>query len=118
MQIRLISIKDHIYIFPSDLQIGYNLLWRSPEYDVLPICQENAVSLLAYSPLQQGLLSGRFSKHEDVPAGRKRGKLFSPDRYIFIRSTIIDFAVSHTHCTFLCPTSIHFHARLRWRNSR
>ena len=64
---------------PITNQIGYNLLWRSPEYDVLPICQENAVSVLAYSPLQQGLLSGRFSKHEDLPAGRKRGKLFSPD---------------------------------------
>lgn len=60
--------------------MGYNLLWRSAEFEVLPICKENGVGILAYSPLQQGLLSGRFAKPEDVPVGRKRGKLFSKER--------------------------------------
>lgn len=57
-------------------QMGYNLLWRSVEYDVQPICVENNVSILAYSPLQQGLLTGKYLKAEDVPEGRRRGKLF------------------------------------------
>ena len=59
------------------LQMGYNLLWRSVEYDVQPICAKNNISILAYSPLQQGLLTGKFEKLEDVPEGRRRGKLFS-----------------------------------------
>ncbi|XP_063421088.1 1-deoxyxylulose-5-phosphate synthase YajO-like [Mytilus trossulus] len=64
---------------PVTNQMGYNLLWRSAEFEVLPICKENGVGILAYSPLQQGLLSGRFAKPEDVPVGRKRGKLFSKE---------------------------------------
>ncbi|XP_055959161.1 uncharacterized oxidoreductase YccK [Patella vulgata] len=57
--------------------MGYNLLWRSVEYDVQPICKERGISILAYSPLQQGLLSGRFNSIDDIPVGRRRGKLFA-----------------------------------------
>ncbi|KAL5006745.1 hypothetical protein ScPMuIL_015551 [Solemya velum] len=60
-------------------QMGYNLLWRSLEHEVLPICREKKVGILAYSPLQQGLLSGRFNTPEELPEGRRRGKLFSGD---------------------------------------
>ena len=57
-------------------QVGYNLLWRSIEHEVLPVCKENNVSVLAYSPLQQGLLTGKFQTLDDIPEGRRRGKLF------------------------------------------
>ena len=33
---------------------------RSSEYEVLPLCIEKGISVLAYSPLQQGLLSGKY----------------------------------------------------------
>ena len=33
---------------------------RSSEYDILPLCIEKGISVLAYSPLQQGLLSGKY----------------------------------------------------------
>ncbi|GFO19054.1 voltage-gated potassium channel subunit beta-1 [Plakobranchus ocellatus] len=60
-------------------QIGYNLLWRSPELAMIPDCRKYGINLLAYSPLQQGLLTGKFSKLSDVPEGRRRGKLFNKD---------------------------------------
>jgi len=60
-------------------QIGYNLLWRSPEHFMIPDCIKYGISLLAYSPLQQGLLTGKYSSLADVPEGRRRGKLFSKD---------------------------------------
>ncbi|KAJ8313759.1 hypothetical protein KUTeg_008320 [Tegillarca granosa] len=47
------------------------------EYEVLPACKAMGLGIFAYSPLQQGLLSGRFKSADDVPLGRKRGKLFS-----------------------------------------
>ncbi|PVD30758.1 hypothetical protein C0Q70_10033 [Pomacea canaliculata] len=62
---------------PVSNQMAYNLLWRSVEHEVLPLCSEKNMSILAYSPLQQGLLSGKFLKREDFPEGRRRGKLFS-----------------------------------------
>ena len=63
-------------------QMGYNLLWRSVEYDVQPICAKNNISILAYSPLQQGLLTGKYSSLDDVPEGRRRGKLFCNQGYV------------------------------------
>ncbi|ESP04305.1 hypothetical protein LOTGIDRAFT_237410 [Lottia gigantea] len=62
---------------PVSNQMGYNLLWRSVEFDVQPICKDKGIGILAYSPLQQGLLSGRYEKLEDLPEGRRRGKLFA-----------------------------------------
>lgn len=56
--------------------MGYNLLWRSAEHEVIPLCKENNISILAYSPLQQGLLTGKFTKLDDVPMGRRLTKLF------------------------------------------
>ncbi|XP_011453472.3 1-deoxyxylulose-5-phosphate synthase YajO [Magallana gigas] len=64
---------------PVSNQIGYNLLWRSVEHEVIPSSQKYGASILAYSPLQQGLLTGKFLKVDDVPMGRRRGKLFSPE---------------------------------------
>lgn len=61
-------------------QMAYSLLWRGVEFDVLPVCVENEVSLLCYSPLCQGLLTGKFSCADDVPEGRARSRLFSKDR--------------------------------------
>jgi len=60
-------------------QIGYNLLWRSPEHAMIPDCIKYGISMLAYSPLQQGLLTGKYSSLSDVPEGRRRGKLFSKE---------------------------------------
>ncbi|XP_076094143.1 1-deoxyxylulose-5-phosphate synthase YajO-like isoform X1 [Mytilus galloprovincialis] len=61
---------------PVSNQMGYNLLWRSAEHEVIPLCKENNISILAYSPLQQGLLTGKFTKLDDVPMGRRLTKLF------------------------------------------
>ncbi|XP_070565685.1 uncharacterized oxidoreductase YccK-like [Ptychodera flava] len=60
-------------------QVPYNLLWRAIEYEIIPECLKRNIGILAYSPLQQGLLSGRFSKPEDVPEGRRRTRHFSKD---------------------------------------
>lgn len=40
-------------------QLGYNLLWRFPEKEILPWCREQGVKTIAYSPIAQGLLSDR-----------------------------------------------------------
>lgn len=61
-------------------QLPYNLLFRAIEFDILPRCVENNISILCYSPLMQGLLTGKFSTPDDVPEGRARTRLFAPDR--------------------------------------
>lgn len=58
-------------------QIPYSLLWRGAEFELLPLCRKMGIPVLAYSPLQQGLLTGKFRQAGDVPEGRARTKHFS-----------------------------------------
>jgi aryl-alcohol dehydrogenase-like predicted oxidoreductase len=61
-------------------QLPYSLLWRGIEYEIQKKCVEEGVGIMAYSPLAQGLLTGKFSSPEDVPEGRARIRLFSGER--------------------------------------
>ncbi len=61
-------------------QLPYSLLFRAIEYEVMDICLANDISILCYSPLAQGLLTGKFATADDVPEGRARTRLFSSDR--------------------------------------
>ena len=61
-------------------QLPYNLLWRPIELEILPKCLEHNVGLICYSPLAQGLLTGRYSSPDDVPEGLSRSRLFSGNR--------------------------------------
>src|SRR5439155_10954472 len=50
-------------------QVHYSLLHRAPEVDgVLDACRDLEVSLLAYSPLEQGLLTGKYGR-DALPLG-------------------------------------------------
>jgi len=52
------------------LQPPFNVVWRIIDRDVLPFCREHNVAVTPYSPLAQGLLTGRFTREgEAVPAG-------------------------------------------------
>ncbi|MCH7483351.1 MAG: aldo/keto reductase [Chloroflexi bacterium] len=55
---------------PSN-QVRYNLLQRDPERGVLPFAREEGRTIIAYSPLAQGLLSGRYDAGH-VPGGVRR----------------------------------------------
>lgn len=57
-------------------QLCYSLLYRGIELEVLPKCLEKDMSILAYSPLAQGLLAGKFASADDVPESRARTRLF------------------------------------------
>lgn len=61
-------------------QLPYNLLWRPIELEILPKARELGLGVLAYSPLQQGLLTGKFHSAADIPEGRRRTRLFNSER--------------------------------------
>lgn len=59
-------------------QPPYNIFWRQFEGDLLPFCQENDIAVLPYSPLAQGLLTGKFRRARDIPHDvRANNKLFA-----------------------------------------
>lgn len=57
-------------------QLAYNLLFRAVEFAIAPACQRDNIGILAYSPLQQGLLTGKFASADQVPDGRARSRHF------------------------------------------
>lgn len=57
------------------VQMRYSLLDRRIELELLPFCMAASISVLVYSPLEQGLLTGRFSMDYQIPEGRFRGQL-------------------------------------------
>ena len=61
-------------------QLCYSLLWRAIEHEIQPLCTAGEIGILCYSPLCQGLLTGKFATVDDVPEGRARSRLFSKDR--------------------------------------
>ncbi|MBD2054777.1 aldo/keto reductase [Oculatella sp. FACHB-28] len=67
----------------DSLQPPYNLFWRGIEQDAMPYCVENNISILAYSPLAQGLLTGKFGADHQFEEGdiRNKNKLFQGEHY-------------------------------------
>jgi aryl-alcohol dehydrogenase-like predicted oxidoreductase len=47
---------------PVSLQAEYSLLERSAEWELLPVCEEEGLALLAWSPLAGGWLSGKYQR--------------------------------------------------------
>lgn len=61
----------------SSNQVQFSLLYRKPmENGVLEACLENGVTLVAYSPLCQGLLTGKYAPGGPKPGG-PRGPIYS-----------------------------------------
>lgn len=54
------------------LQTEYSLWTRDPERDVLPVCRELGVGLVAYSPLGRGFLAGAIRSQEDLSLDDRR----------------------------------------------
>ncbi|KJH69411.1 aldo/keto reductase [Aliterella atlantica] len=67
----------------DSLQPPYSLFWRQVENDAMPYCIENEISIIAYSPLAQGLLTGKFTGgHKFSPDdNRAKNKLFQGENY-------------------------------------
>lgn len=49
----------------------YNLLNRRLENEVLPLCAENGIGQMTYSPLGMGMLTGKYHKDQPAPAGSR-----------------------------------------------
>ena len=64
------------------IQEKYSLLTRRIEKQLLPTCRELGVSVQAYSPLEQGLLTGRVTMETTFPEGSTRNSnpCFQPAR--------------------------------------
>lgn len=56
---------------PVSLQEQYSLLCRHTEWEVVPVCENEGVALLPWSPLKGGWLSGKITRTSGIPEGSR-----------------------------------------------
>ena len=90
------------YLSRTDIvsnQVRYNLLQRNIEEEVLPYCKRETIFIMAWSPLAQGALTGKYRRGA-VPSGDPRGsnRLFSSkniEQVERLNSRLAEIAQSH-----------------------
>ncbi len=67
----------------DSIQPPYSLFWRQAEREIMPYCVANNISILAYSSLAQGLLTGKFGRGHQFAEGDHRvaNRLFQGENY-------------------------------------
>jgi len=56
----------------SSLQAYYSVAGRDLEYELLPLCREEGLGVLPWSPLAGGFLTGKFRRDQEAPEGSRR----------------------------------------------
>lgn len=86
----------------DSLQPPYSLFWRGVEADQLPYCIEHNLTVMAYSSLAQGLLTGKFGATHQFPDAdiRSKNKLFRPPLYDTALAALAELhPIAHRHHT-------------------
>ncbi len=67
------QLEEAVRHGPIDsLQPPYSLFWRHVEQDAMPYCLEKNITILAYAPMAQGLLTGKFGPDHRFAKGDHR----------------------------------------------
>jgi aryl-alcohol dehydrogenase-like predicted oxidoreductase len=64
-------IARHGYAPVEVIQPVYNLVRREIERDILPLCREQGIAPVTYSPLGAGFLAGKYSADATPPPGAR-----------------------------------------------
>ena len=54
-------------------QPQYSMLWRAPEAELIGLCEREGISQIVWSPLGQGVLTGKYSPGEPPPSDTRAG---------------------------------------------
>ncbi|AGP32401.1 aldo/keto reductase [Sorangium cellulosum So0157-2] len=65
-QIRAAAAIPNVVRFVSS-QPQYSMLWRAPEAEVIPLCEELGIGQIVWSPLSQGVLTGKYLPGKPLP---------------------------------------------------
>jgi aryl-alcohol dehydrogenase-like predicted oxidoreductase len=65
-----VSDRHNLHRFDC-VQPRYNILWREIESELIPLCRDQGIGVIAYNPLAGGFLSGKYKPAEPPPAGTR-----------------------------------------------
>jgi aryl-alcohol dehydrogenase-like predicted oxidoreductase len=94
-----VSERDGLASFCSQ-QIYYSLVAREAEYELVPVALDQGVSIVAWSPLAGGFLSGKYTRDAPADAGSRRAEWGDPgtideDRGYAIIAALEEIAAAH-----------------------
>ena len=86
------QIRAGLEAAPSDVtlvssQPQYSMLWRAPEGEVFDLCREHDISNVVWSPLAEGVLTGKYLPGEEVPVDSRAA---SDEMNGFIKQKLTD----------------------------
>lgn len=67
---RFVSMQNH-----------YNLLYREEEREMIPLCKEEGIALIPWSPLARGFLTGKYRRGETPKTARYEADKYMAERY-------------------------------------
>ena len=68
-------------------QPQYSMLWQAPEAEVFPLCAANGISQIVWSPLAQGVLTGKYRPGQEPPTDSRAA---SSEMGTFIGAALTD----------------------------
>ncbi len=83
-----LGVADH-YLLDRIVvnQPQYNMLHRYIEKEVIPVCEQNGISQIVFSPLAQGVLTGKYKRGQALPADSRAA---DPRANTFIQGLLND----------------------------
>jgi len=67
---RFVSMQNH-----------YNLLYREEEREMIPLCREEGIAILPWSPLARGFLTGKYKRGQQAKSSRFESDKYLAERY-------------------------------------
>jgi 1-deoxyxylulose-5-phosphate synthase len=67
---RFVSMQDH-----------YNLAYREEEREMLPLCKDQNIAVIPFSPMARGFLSGKYERGGTPDTARYKGDSLLPERF-------------------------------------
>ena len=73
--------RAHVVCPVTCIENQYSMVFREPEKEIFQVCEELGIGFVAYSPLGNGFLSGKYDANTVYPEGDFRSKMgrFSPE---------------------------------------
>lgn len=87
------------------MQTSYSLADRTPERELIPMCQDQGLGIIPYFPLAGGILTGKYASAQDEPEGSRAETDPGFKRFFSERTIALSREVSELAAELNCSAS-------------
>jgi len=63
------------------MQNHYNLCYREDEREIIPLCKEEGIAIIPWSPLARGFLTGKYKRDKEPDSAKYRSDRWLKERF-------------------------------------